>query len=225
MAFPGKYDFNYYKGDTYEFKIYPKTTAGQAFSLENYSSQFNIATSKGLDSEQQIPAYAEISPDNTYITCAITPTEGNQLQAGTRYVYDIEVRNMNASPYALVYTLLSGSITIEDQVTNVVNDIIVTVPTVPLNLAIVESPTGTLTATWDAPASADATAYKVYVKAPAGGITDYVLVPGDFTNRTYTVTSSQIFPIVTGVEYFIKVLASNSAGDSATFAEDSIVAG
>ena len=197
MAFPGKYDFNYYKGDTYEFKIYPKTTAGQAFSLENYSSQFNIATSKGLDSEQQIPAYAEISPDNTYITCAITPTEGNQLQAGTRYVYDIEVRNMNASPYALVYTLLSGSITIEDQVTNVVNDIIVTVPT----------------------------AYKGYVKAPAGGITDYVLVPGEFTKRTYTVTSSQIFPIVTGVEYFIKVLASNSAGDSATFAEDSIVAG
>lgn len=224
MAFPGKYDFNYYRGDTYEFKIYPKTNAGLPFSLEGYEAHFNLSTSRGTAAEQQIPAYANISPDNTYITCAITPTEGNQLQAGTAYVYDIEVRNMTASPYALVYTLLNGSITITEQVTNILDEI-VTAPTVPLNLIVVEDPTGTLTATWDAPASADATAYKVYVKAPNGGITDYTQIPGDFTNRTYSVTSSQLFPIITGVEYFIKVVASNSAGDSATFAEDSIVAG
>lgn len=225
MAFPGKYDFNYYRGDTYEFKIYPKTTAGSPFNLEDYSAQFNIATSRGVDSEQQIPAYAQISPDNTYITCAITPTEGNELQAGTAYVYDIEIRNINASPYALVYTLLNGSITITEQVTNVVDEVVVTIPTVPQNLAIVEDPTGTLTATWDAPTSADAISYKVYVKAPNGGIADWTIVDPANTTRTYSVTSSQLFPIVTGVEYFIKVLATNSAGDSATGAEDSIVAG
>jgi hypothetical protein len=225
MAFPGKYDFNYYKGDTLEFKVYPKTTTGLPFSLEGYSAQFNIATARGLPADEQIPSYAQISPDSTYITCAITPTEGNQLIAGTRYVYDIEVRNPVATPYKLVYTLLNGNISIEDQVTNVVEEVTVTIPTVPLNLAIVENPTGTLTATWDAPTSADATSYKVYVKAPAGGLADYIQIPGDFISRTYSVTSSPVLPIVTGVEYFIKVVASNSAGDSATAAEESIVAG
>lgn len=224
MAFPGKYDFNYYKGDTLEFKVYPKTTTGSSFSLEGYSADFNIATARGLAADQQINAYSAISPDKTYITCAITPSDGSELSAGTTYVYDIEIRNIAATPYPLVYTLLNGNITITEQVTNIV-EAPVTIPSVPLNLIVTEPVTGTLTATWDAPASGDATAYKVYVKAPAGGLTDYTQIPGDFVNRTYSVTSSQLFPIVTGVKYFIKVVASNSAGDSATFAEDSVVAG
>lgn len=224
MAFPGKYDFNYYKGDTLEFKVYPKTTAGLPFSLEGYSAEFNIATARGLAADQQINAYSAISPDKTYITCAITPSDGNQLEAGRAYVYDIEIRNIASTPYPLVYTLLNGNISITEQVTNII-EVEVTIPTVPLNLSVTEPTTGTLTATWDAPASSDATSYKVYVKAPNGGIADWTLVDPANTTRTYSVTSSQIFPIITGVEYFIRVLATNTAGDSATGAEDSIVAG
>lgn len=224
MAFPGKYDFNYYKGDTLEFKVYPKTTTGLPFSLEGYEAEFNIATSKGLPSDEQVNAYANISPDKTFITCAITPADGDELLAGTPYVYDIEVRNSEATPYPLIYTLLHGNISITEQVTKFVAPV-VTIPTAPRNLVVAEPTTGTLTAAWDAPTSANATAYKLYVKAPTGGITDYTQIPGDFTNRTYSVTTSQLFPIVTGVEYFIKVVASNSAGDSVLFAEDSIVAG
>jgi hypothetical protein len=224
MAFPGKYDFSYYKGDTLEFKVYPKTTTGLPFSLEGYAVDFNIATSRGIGSDQQVNAYSSISPDGTYITCAITPADGNDLSAGIVYVYDIEIRNVTATPYPLVYTLITGNITVTEQVTHITESP-VTIPTVPLNLAIVENPTGTLTATWDAPTSADATSYKVYVKAPTGGIADWTLVDPANTTRTYSVTNSQLFPIVTGVEYFIRVLATNTAGDSATGAEDSIVAG
>jgi hypothetical protein len=31
MAFPGSYNFNYYRGDTAEFVIRPKTANGSAF--------------------------------------------------------------------------------------------------------------------------------------------------------------------------------------------------
>ncbi len=36
MAFPGTYNINYYKGDTYQFRIYPKDTAGYPFDLSVY---------------------------------------------------------------------------------------------------------------------------------------------------------------------------------------------
>jgi len=36
MAFPGTYNISYYKGDTYEFRIYPKTADGDVFDLTPY---------------------------------------------------------------------------------------------------------------------------------------------------------------------------------------------
>ena len=37
MAFPGTLNINYYKGDTYEFNIYPKkSTDGSAFDLTSF---------------------------------------------------------------------------------------------------------------------------------------------------------------------------------------------
>ena len=43
MAFPGTYNISYYKGDTLEFKIYPKDSSGASFSLDNYIATFTIA--------------------------------------------------------------------------------------------------------------------------------------------------------------------------------------
>lgn len=217
MAFPGKYDFNYYKGDTLEFKIYPKTTAGLPFSLEGYEVDFNIATSRGLAADQQINAYSNISPDKTYITCAITPADGNELSAGTIYVYDIEVRNTTANPYPLVYTLLNGNISITEQVTHIIESI-VTIPNPVTGLGAIEQPAGTINVGWTAPTTGSApTSYKIYGKAPALGVTTYLEI-NTVTAPTNTFSISSILgnPLLPGTEYFVKVTTVNSAGENTT---------
>jgi hypothetical protein len=223
MAFPGKYDFNYYKGDTLEFKVYPKTTTGQPFSLEGYAASFNLATSRGLPENQLITAYSQISPDKTHIVCAITPSEGNELIPGTTYVYDIEVRNMTATPYPLVYTLLNGNISITDQVTNITEPV-VTIPAPVTALSLTENPEGTLVATWTAPATGSApTSYKVYGKAPALTVTEYILIDTvTAPTNTFTATTILGFPVQPGTEYFVKVASVNSAGENTTVVEDSV---
>lgn len=122
MAFPGTYNIDYYKGDTFEFRIYPKDSSGAAFPLEDYSTSgdttFTIAPTRGelenpLDA---IEGYAVISADYTYIQCAITPANGAELTAGTTYVYDVEISRTDA-PYDFTFTLLTGTISITDQVT------------------------------------------------------------------------------------------------------------
>lgn len=217
MAFPGKYDFNYYKGDTLEFKVYPKTTAGTPFSLEGYVAEFNIATARGLQSSQQINAYAQISPDNTYITCAITPSDGNQLEAGRVYVYDIEVRNMAATPYPLIYTLLNGNISLTEQVTHVIENPI-SIPAPVTALGALESPAGTINVGWTNPTTGSApTSYKIYGKAPTLGVTSYILIATvDHPTNIYTASTVLGFPVAPSTEYFIKVASVNSAGENTT---------
>jgi hypothetical protein len=150
MAFPATYDFNYYKGDTFEFRIYPKKNDGTVFDLSafyiptNYantpddvtdssapydSAQFTIAEVRGATkivnnlpvAVVPIKCFARVSDDNTFVQCAIRPAEGNQLVAGTEYVYDVEVKKpaglSGSGQYEVVQTLLTGKITITDQVT------------------------------------------------------------------------------------------------------------
>lgn len=219
MAFPGTYNFSYYKGDTLEFKIYPKTTAGTPFSLANYSVSFNIATQRGLPAGNQINAYAEVSSDNTHVTCVITPADGNQLTAGTPYVYDVEVRNLSAVDYPRVYTLLTGDISVTEQITNIEID----VPDAVTNLTVTESPAGTVNLDWDAPATGDpATSYNIYGRAPLLGVTTYTLVT-ETTDTNYSASSIFGFPFQSGVTYEVKVTSLNSAGENnVDFAEGSV---
>lgn len=118
MAFPGTYNFSYYKGDTLEFRVYPKNSSGTAFDLSDYSDSalFTISTARGdAGIEDQLVGYTEVSEDATYILCVITPDIGEQLEAGTQYVYDVEI-SKSALPYDIVYTLLTGTIAVTDQV-------------------------------------------------------------------------------------------------------------
>lgn len=119
MAFPGTYNFSYYKGDTFEFNVYPKNASGAAFNLAGYLSQFTISTARGeAGVADQIPCFAEISGDNTYIICAIRPEDGEQMTAGTQYVYDIEISDSDVEyDYDKVYTILTGNISVTDQIT------------------------------------------------------------------------------------------------------------
>lgn len=121
MAFPGTYNISYYKGDTLEFRVYPKDSSGANFDLEEYDNEgtspmFTISESRGASGiPSQITAYAEVSGDNSHILCVIRPEDGNQLEFGTPYVYDLEI-NKEGSPYDIVHTLLTGTITVTDQV-------------------------------------------------------------------------------------------------------------
>ena len=162
MAFPGTYNINYYRGDTFEFRIYPKDTSGAQFNLTNYlPPKFKISTS--ATSTTQITGYAEIV-NNQYILCTITPTNGAAMVAGTRYVYDVEI-GKNSLPYNYVYTLLTGTITVSEQVNK---DPLLTPPNIvatnalsPSNAAGVTNTTATIA--WTAPAAgSEVTGYRVY---------------------------------------------------------------
>lgn len=119
MAFPGTYNFSYYKGDTLEFRVYPKDSTGAAFDLTGYdnatSPLFTIATERGA--ETTISAYAEIvdASGGKYILCTIRPEDGDQLTPGTSYVYDVEI-NKTGSSYDFIYTILTGTISVTEQV-------------------------------------------------------------------------------------------------------------
>lgn len=122
MAFPGTYNISYYKGDTLEFRIYPKDAAGAIFPLDGYDltngARFTLASERGTGGvSSQVEGSAEIAIDRTYISCAIYPSQGNLLNAATTYVYDVEISKVGADSKDYVYTLLTGSITIKDQVT------------------------------------------------------------------------------------------------------------
>lgn len=110
MAFPANYNIQYYQGDTYQFVIRPKTSAGEIFPVTStvYDAYFRIDTQRGRTDGLGIEASASIS-DNS-VTCTITPAVGNSLVAGTTYFYDVSIENI--SDPGIIYTLLTGTITI-----------------------------------------------------------------------------------------------------------------
>lgn len=127
MAFPSTYNISYYKGDTLEFRIHPKDSAGNTFDLDGYegNEKFTIAPARGNPTGEQT-AFAEISNDKTYILCAIQPEIGLQLTAGTTYYYDIQIDKSGpvGSTYDYVYTLLTGTITVNEHITGATAPII-----------------------------------------------------------------------------------------------------
>jgi hypothetical protein len=116
MAYPGTFDISYYKGDSLDFKIFPKDNSGAAFALNDFTSvKFTIADSRGNGATQFLANSSIVSAANPdYVLCQITPGLGAQLDADIQYVYDVEIKNNTGS---IVYTLLTGTITITDQVT------------------------------------------------------------------------------------------------------------
>jgi hypothetical protein len=112
MAFPGTYNFSYYKGDTNEFVIRPKNSSGSAFDLTGYSALFFIASARGDDPAFSVEAQAVVSAVNDTVTCTILPGVGTTLDAGS-YVYDVQIAN-GAS---LIFTIITGTISVTEQVT------------------------------------------------------------------------------------------------------------
>ena len=113
MAFPGTFNFSYYRGDTYQFKIRPKNSDGTVFDLDPFDNNalFTVATSRG-NGATQVPCNASVNLGENVVTCTIEPAEGLQLVAGTSYVYDVQIDN----GADVVYTLLTGTISVTDHV-------------------------------------------------------------------------------------------------------------
>jgi len=127
MAFPGTYNFDYYRGDTFRFVVSPKDSTGTAFYLSPYKATgrdaiFTIADARGSDrslvltSNGSSDLESTIDTSNNTITCTITPAGGRELEGGETYYYDVEIYNGGA----LRYTLLTGTITVQDDVTGAV---------------------------------------------------------------------------------------------------------
>jgi hypothetical protein len=114
MAFPGSYNFSYYRGDTNQFVIRPKNASGSSFDLTGYSAQFFIANRRG-STGTQYEAQAVVDQANDLVTCTILPGVGRSLAAGT-YVYDVQITTGAAN----IVTLLTGSITVTDDITGAV---------------------------------------------------------------------------------------------------------
>ena len=117
MAFPGTYNFNYYRGDTYQFVIRPKNSNGSTMSLDAYEGNavFTIANRRG-STGTQVEASAVVDTANDIVTCTIQPAQGRLLTAGTVYVYDVQIDN----GAGVIYTLLTGSVTVTDDISGAV---------------------------------------------------------------------------------------------------------
>ena len=120
MAFPGTYNFNYYKGDTFDFVIYPKDSAGNVFDLTGYSAIFTMSTTRGSAGvSNAIICDATISDDYSSILCRISAENGATLNASVAYVYDVEITKVvqeNNLPVTYTYTLINGTVSVKEQV-------------------------------------------------------------------------------------------------------------
>lgn len=116
MAFPGTYNISYYKGDTYQFRVYPKASNGDAFPLDGYSVTFAFSTARGGEGTTGYHEADAVIVGN-YILCTIRPADSTYLNAGTSYVYDVEISKPGSS-YDYIYTVLTGNISVTDQVSN-----------------------------------------------------------------------------------------------------------
>lgn len=116
MAFPGTYNFNYYRGDTHEFVVSPKNSDGTAFSLDSYlgNGAYTIATARGTTGVKTT-AQAIINTTNDTIVCTILPAVGRTLAAGT-YVYDVQI----SSSATNIITIITGTVTVTDDITGAV---------------------------------------------------------------------------------------------------------
>lgn len=120
MAFPATYDFNYYRGDTYQFVVRPKNANNATFSLDAYAtgplfsiSNYRGPAKPGID-KLTVSCSAEVDTTQDIVTCTITPVAGNKLTAGVPYYYDVQIKTTAGS----VLTLITGTITVTDDVSD-----------------------------------------------------------------------------------------------------------
>ena len=207
MAFPGTYNISYYRGDTLEFKIYPKDSAGNDFSLSTYntSATFTIAPRRGaLESgEQYINAYAQIV-DGTYILCVIRPEDGQKMiAANSPYYYDIEIEDFTTEQYLKLYTVLTGEISITEQVTPGKDT-----PYPPDSIELVNVTDSSIEVSWTDPIAGSFAGFAVGINT-SPTLTGATIVPLSSSTHSYTFVGLQDATV-----YYVGMVATASNGSS-----------
>jgi hypothetical protein len=203
MAFPGTYNIDYYKGDTYEFRIYPKDSSGAPFSLYGYGAEnFTIAPTRGeSDISKIVTCYAKIENDN--ILCVIRPSDGEKLSVeDSPYYYDVEIENTSGD-YSKLYTLLTGSVAVTEQVTPKK-----LVPNSPTGVTVSGITASSFTVSWTPPASGEP--YSGFII----GYNTELTLEGATTVSVGSTTTSYTFSDLDPDVYFVGVQATNSSGSS-----------
>jgi len=217
MSFPGTYNINYYYGDTLEFRVFPKTSSGEPFELSTFTNpRFTIALNRNTPTENHIVCFSQIDPDNTSIFCAIRPTDAERLNPDASYVYDVEISKVG-NPYDIVYTVLTGSVSITRDVTKPESGTIdVDIPENPTSLALSSSTNSSLTVSWTAPASGDSPdIYKLAILPFTESIVDIRQAIQDSNLSISATNTSYTFPgLDASTDYSVAVRSSNSAGDA-----------
>jgi len=220
MSFPGTYNISYYYGDTLEFRVYPKNSSGEIFDLSSFeTSRFTIAPTRGADLEDQIFGYATISSDQTNILCAIRPEDSSLLTPGTTYVYDIEISKTSEAsltPYDLVYTLLTGNISITEDVTKPGSNPPLEIPGPATDLNLLSSGSSTLSVSWTAPTTGGTpSAYKLAVLRFTS---DETLIESAINSSELATQGSQtsytFFGLRENATYSVVVLPLNTSGNA-----------
>jgi hypothetical protein len=247
MSFPATFNINYYMGDTYEFRIFPKDASGAPFPLAQFPNvRFTIATRRGVLPEtepQRIQGFAEIAIDRTSILCSITPANSADLDASRQYVYDVEI-SRTASPYDQVFTLLTGNISIQDQVTPIIVPPL-QAPGPIQSQTVLGVTTSSITVGWLPPTTGGAPVeYKLYIIPYDPALENTfalnqlvaalpTLTPFTETGNTFTFTSTTAvpalsipsLPLLPDTPYLYAIVASNSIGDSAPVGNFNVTAG
>jgi hypothetical protein len=250
MSFPATYNIQYYMGDTFEFRIFPKDASGAPFPLAQFSNvRFTIAEKRGplLSTDNpRITGFAAISEDRTSILCSIRPSDAANLDANTQYVYDVEI-SRTATPYDQVFTLLTGNISITDQVTPVIPPPPppLTAPGPAVSPTVSSVTTSSIVLGWQSPTTGGAPdGYRLYIAPydPSFENTQILnqlvgllstLNPFEETGNTFSfVSTTEIpafnipsLPILPGTAYIYAIVAYNEAGISAAVGNFNVAAG
>jgi len=224
MAFPGTYNINYYLGDTQEFKVYPKNNDGSPFDLTDFSApKFIIAQTRGAEVADQIAAYAEIAtdPSGVHLLCAIRPEDAAKMDPSVQYVYDIEIvlpssTERNNKSYDIVHTVLTGNLTITQDITTEESGAPEPLPNNPTNLVIGNITDTTIQVSWTAPTAGGAV--ENYRIAIIPYTTDSNTLVGAITSSTTEITSDNtsttFFGLSENTDYSILILSVNESGTS-----------
>jgi hypothetical protein len=111
MAFPGTFNFNYYRGDTFSLIVKPKDANGDPFDLVGYTALYVIANARGASPTLYYSGTAVVNTVDDIVTATISASTGENLLPTTSWVYDIQITDGTN-----VFTLLTGTITVTDDV-------------------------------------------------------------------------------------------------------------
>jgi hypothetical protein len=130
MAFPGTYNFNYYRGDTFSFIITPKNSSGGSYPLTGYSAEFNIATTRG-GAVSTTATYSSGGGSGSYTVVIATANSSivlGQKITGTGIAPNTFVAGINGTTITLsdaTSSQIAGTLTFSNQyaATAVVNEV------------------------------------------------------------------------------------------------------